>query len=309
MSGVFISYAREDRETARQLAGVVEASGYDVWWDRELVAGNTFAEVIEAKLDSADAIIVLWSEHSRKSYWVRDEAAVGRDRNRLIPLALDDAMPPLGFRQLHTPSLSGWDGKDGAALKALWSSLSGLTGRAGGSGGDVDVGRGRRAPIVAGVTVAPNNKSMSDILRGEKRQRSFLQTFWITSFVISAIASVGVGAMSPLTSANADEGVFFNLVMGFLWMAIFLSLGRFMIVVGRRLSKRKSVQYFDQPTVICLGISGLLAAATLASSGISWDNAYTALLAIGFLFPITALFSIVIGLFKGFGRKTFEDGK
>jgi hypothetical protein len=33
MTDVFISYAREDRETAAKLAKVLEDQGYSVWWD------------------------------------------------------------------------------------------------------------------------------------------------------------------------------------------------------------------------------------------------------------------------------------
>jgi adenylate cyclase len=43
---------------------------------------------------------------------VQDEAAEGRDSGRLIPMALDDTKPPLGFRQFHTIDLSGWNGEE-----------------------------------------------------------------------------------------------------------------------------------------------------------------------------------------------------
>ena len=40
MADVFISYANEDRDTARKLAAALEARGSSVWWDRKIQAGQ-----------------------------------------------------------------------------------------------------------------------------------------------------------------------------------------------------------------------------------------------------------------------------
>jgi hypothetical protein len=335
MAGVFISYAREDRPVAQQIAAILERKGYDVWWDRELVAGNQFAEVIESKLDTADAVIVLWSAQSRKSYWVRDEAAVGRDRNRLIPLALDELPPPLGFRQLHTPSLSGWNGTDDERLSGLWVSLAGLAGqRPPAQAPQQDApqqGAPRQSPpprpnvsrgaIIAGVNAQPNNKSMADILKGEKRQRSFMQTFWATSFLISGVAAAMMAILAPGaqnmvesdgTFAGHVGGVLTGAILGFILVGLMLVIGRFFVVIGRRLSKRKSVLFFDQPTLICLVIStllGLLTAFQEDSINSTADNLFLLPSLIAFYFIFCALISIPIGFFKGISRKTFEDGR
>jgi TolB-like protein/Tfp pilus assembly protein PilF len=45
--------------------------------------------------------VVLWSATSYQSHWVHDEATVGRDRKCLVPLSIDGAEPPLGFRQFQ----------------------------------------------------------------------------------------------------------------------------------------------------------------------------------------------------------------
>jgi hypothetical protein len=46
MSDVFLSYARQDAETARRFADAFEASGFTVWWDDALRSGETFDETI-----------------------------------------------------------------------------------------------------------------------------------------------------------------------------------------------------------------------------------------------------------------------
>ena len=108
---LFLSYARADRARAEKLAVVLTRAGYTVWWDALIEGGAQYATSIRQALETADVVIVLWSRNSVESDWVRDEAALGRDRHRLVPLALDAAAPPLGFRQYQTIDLSHWRGR------------------------------------------------------------------------------------------------------------------------------------------------------------------------------------------------------
>jgi adenylate cyclase len=110
LARIFLSYARDDVEPAKQLAGCISAAGHDVWWDRHLHGGSRFAAEIDKALKNAEAVVVLWSPHSIESAWVQDEAAEGRDSGRLVPVSLDSAKPPLGFRQFQTIDLGSWDG-------------------------------------------------------------------------------------------------------------------------------------------------------------------------------------------------------
>ncbi len=108
---IFLSYAHADRAKAQRLASILEQAGYTVWWDALVEGGSRFAKSIDEALDKADAVVVLWSKHSVESDWVRDEAAQGRDRQRLVPLSLDGTVPPLGFRQIQVIKLSSWHGR------------------------------------------------------------------------------------------------------------------------------------------------------------------------------------------------------
>src|SRR5881394_2317651 len=105
MAGIFLSYVREDAGKARSLAALLERIGHSVWWDRRIKGGSQYSTKIEAALDAADKIVVLWSAKSIRSAWVRDEAAVGRDSSRLVPVTVDGTEPPLGFRQFQTINL------------------------------------------------------------------------------------------------------------------------------------------------------------------------------------------------------------
>ena len=115
MASVFLSYVREDADRARSLAALLERAGHSVWWDRRIKGGAQYSSEIEAALNAAEKVVVLWSAKSVGSAWVRDEAAAGRDTGRLIPVGLDGTAPPLGFRQFQTIDLSAWKGRGAPA--------------------------------------------------------------------------------------------------------------------------------------------------------------------------------------------------
>ena len=131
MASVFLSYAHDDHRRAARIAEALEAAGHDAWWDREIHAGRRFAEEIDKALTTADWIVVLWSKASISSPWVHDEAAVGRDTGRLIPVLLDPVVPPLGFRQYQSITLGNVMGRSiDTALRPLLAALGEAPGQA-----------------------------------------------------------------------------------------------------------------------------------------------------------------------------------
>lgn len=108
MAEVFVSYCSSDRGRVRPLVEALTSAGFTVWWDRDLAGGARFSDEIQQRLDSADCILVAWSEASIESMWVADEATIGRDQHKLVPVLLDPVQPPIGFRQVQTIDFSGW---------------------------------------------------------------------------------------------------------------------------------------------------------------------------------------------------------
>lgn len=112
MADIFVSYAREDRHRVEPFIELLEKQGWSIWWDKEVVPGHSFGNVIDKQIDQAGCVIVFWSRHSVESNWVQVEANEGLERGVLIPVLLDDVRVPLIFRQIETVPLLGWPGKD-----------------------------------------------------------------------------------------------------------------------------------------------------------------------------------------------------
>lgn len=124
---VFVSYSRDDRKRALPVIAALEAAGYRVWWDGLLEGGERFSHTTDQALETAAAVVVLWSRTSIGSHWVHDEATRGRDRKRLVPLSLDGSEPPLGFRQFQVIDISASRMKPGdPATEAMLRAVAAL---------------------------------------------------------------------------------------------------------------------------------------------------------------------------------------
>jgi adenylate cyclase len=137
MADVFVSYARTDEATADSVANALRTEGFAVWRDDQLPAHRAYSEVIEERLKSAKAVVVLWSAEAAKSQWVRAEADSARTAGILVQAALDGIIPPLPFNQIQCADLSGWDGSaETAGWRKLKDSLRVLVGAPKSSGGE-----------------------------------------------------------------------------------------------------------------------------------------------------------------------------
>jgi adenylate cyclase len=129
MGHVFVSYARPDEPRAARVADALEALGHDVWRDDQLPAHRAYAEVIDERLKSADAVVVLWSPEAAKSQWVRAEADAARSAGKLVQVTLDGSIPPMPFNQIQCADLTGWAGQaDAPGWSKLAASVAALAG-------------------------------------------------------------------------------------------------------------------------------------------------------------------------------------
>ena len=122
---VFVSYSAADRERVRAFVGGLEAAGLKIWWDTRIAPGAGFDAEIQAALDNARCVLVVWSHNSVDSEWVITEASEGMERGVLVPVAIDDVRPPLAFRRRQTLDASDPQADAAHVVAAVQSVLDG----------------------------------------------------------------------------------------------------------------------------------------------------------------------------------------
>jgi len=130
MSDIFVSYASGDRTRVVPVVQLLEQQGWTVWWDRTILPGKNFDEVIEQALDEARCVVAVWSKESVTSQWVKSEAAEGARRNVLVPVLLDPVRIPLEFRRIQAAQLPGWpDDPHEVEVRRLLQSIATILGQ------------------------------------------------------------------------------------------------------------------------------------------------------------------------------------
>src|SRR6478672_11305409 len=109
MADVFVSYARSDKARVAPLVAAIEDRGWSVWWDPEITPGQEFDDQIDAEIDKARAVLVVWSPVSVASRWVRGEAREAAERGILVPVRFEQARLPMDVRAIHTTDLDDWN--------------------------------------------------------------------------------------------------------------------------------------------------------------------------------------------------------
>ncbi|MEO0466180.1 MAG: toll/interleukin-1 receptor domain-containing protein [Pseudomonadota bacterium] len=92
MAKVFISYAHKDEAFAEALAQAVESKigPETIWRDKnQLLPSEKFEQSILEALRGASVVIVIWSENSRESDWVKREASIADFEGKLIQVVID----------------------------------------------------------------------------------------------------------------------------------------------------------------------------------------------------------------------------
>ncbi len=139
----FISYSSKDEEFAKRLHSKMRNAGLRVWFAPEdIEGGKKIHEQVERAIQDHDRLLLVLSEHSIDSQWVRDEirrarkAEVMQGRRKLFPIALvpfeslsvwesfyADLAEDLAeeVREYYVPDFSNW--KDSDFFEAAFDKL------------------------------------------------------------------------------------------------------------------------------------------------------------------------------------------
>ena len=111
MHEIFLSRSEKDSEKALKVINFLEDNKFSVFWDRKNPVGTNFDKFIAKKLAEAKCIVVLWSQNSLNSDYIRAETAIGVERDIYCPILIDEVDPPFPYGKLHAAKLFDWDGK------------------------------------------------------------------------------------------------------------------------------------------------------------------------------------------------------
>jgi class 3 adenylate cyclase/tetratricopeptide (TPR) repeat protein len=153
MAKIFVSYARSTVVQAQLIAETLRAAGHVIWIDDQLMSHRMFSDTIAAELDSADAVVVVWSPDAARSEWVRAEASRARKASKLVQVRFERCPMPMPFDQIHIVDLAGWTGDyDVPAWRSVLASIAAVTGAEAG-------GASVKAPAVATAAAIADRRS------------------------------------------------------------------------------------------------------------------------------------------------------
>ena len=203
MADVFVSYARSDKARVAPLVAAIEAKGWSVWWDPEIDAGQQFDDQIDAELQAASAVLVVWTPTSVSSRWVRGEARDAAERGILVPVRFEEARLPIDVRAIQTTDLDKWaENPSSAPFQDLMRSLSAVIKRqraqSGKSAGAAPSAATLSAPRVAICVLPFANMS------GDQEQEYFSDG--ITEDIITDLSKVSALAVVSRNSAFMYKG-------------------------------------------------------------------------------------------------------
>jgi uncharacterized protein len=189
---VFISYSHDDGGAyVQRLVKYLADAGIPVWRDSELITGNRWTRVIQDKIDTCSACIVLMTPQADESEWVSNEIQRAKiSRRPIFPLLVS------GQSFFVLGNLQHEDVSDGRMpsidllheLRLLTASDPGLT----------DPGPTKRLTVVGVRVEVPSNQPI--VLLREADGERYLP-IWVGSVEATAIAYQlqGVKPALPLT--------------------------------------------------------------------------------------------------------------
>lgn len=97
MAQVFISYQKRDRALVERVRDGLIAAGLTVWWDDDVTPRENWDRILEREIQDADYVLVLWTENSIDSNWVRTEVAwtLEHKPGKLVQARFRDARIPM----------------------------------------------------------------------------------------------------------------------------------------------------------------------------------------------------------------------
>jgi TIR domain len=108
VADVFVSYVEADRPTAERVGLCLLAAGWSVSWDRPDPTALSHND--QRELASAACVVALLSRKSVSLPAFQEQVIAAEYRNTLLPLQIEDVVPPSMLRAKHITDLTAWSG-------------------------------------------------------------------------------------------------------------------------------------------------------------------------------------------------------
>jgi len=118
VADVFISYSRPDRARVDAIAERLASLGYTVR-RQPPEQGAASAETCARQIESAAAVLAVWTHRARASTTVFAQAGYALDAGKLLQMRLDPIAPPAPFHALPLADMSGAKSEWGPLEDAL----------------------------------------------------------------------------------------------------------------------------------------------------------------------------------------------
>lgn len=98
----FISYEKDDRDIAIQIIERLQSESIEPWWDEKLsLVSDELTNDIKGAILNSQCFLVIWTENSVHSTWLRDENLILHDdengRHKIVALAINEPLIPSPF--------------------------------------------------------------------------------------------------------------------------------------------------------------------------------------------------------------------
>ena len=96
---IFISYSSKDKKIAFQLVDYLESNDIKCWIaPRNIVSGHDYTDTIDDAIKHCDGIVLIFSDNSAKSIWVKKEITLGVSHQKnVIPFKITHTETDGGF--------------------------------------------------------------------------------------------------------------------------------------------------------------------------------------------------------------------
>jgi len=198
MGYIYISYSRNDTETARKIQEALQGRGYTTWIDyQDLQSGSVWASQIDEAIRGAEIFIVLLSPQAVESRTIQNEITLAENLQKpIIPVLIErTAIPPSLANRQFVDATSDWESAQAKLMQAVEASAHLPPARR------LKVAAPPAAPLPATPAMRPRSPARPIRLAG------LIAVLLLVALVVGVLLIGSFGSRPMESSQSADESL------------------------------------------------------------------------------------------------------